>query len=167
MPIQAHNFNRGIVFGREVISLHAEINPSEQRNSDQNVEGVNASQKEVDREEHVRVGPFNAGEGVPFAGKLSYVEFVGVFKVLDHQEHKRKCDRCDQIDHAAFLFAQLHITNGQGNCEGADNQHDRVDPTKCNVQLLVSIDEHFVMPVAEDRVRHEYATEQKNFGQKK
>jgi len=88
MPVKSGHFDRRVVLAGKMIFGGPHQHPNDGGHAGEDVDGVETGHGEIHREEDMGVIPLNPVEGIEFTGKLSEMNFVGVFEIFNNQKYE-------------------------------------------------------------------------------
>jgi hypothetical protein len=97
-------------------------------------------------------------------GNEVVIEFLLVFDDFDAEEDGSQGERSDQEKADEFLFANLRGPDGHGHCQAAQDEHNGVAATECDVERIAADTESGAIGVAVNGVSQEQAAEEQDFG---
>lgn len=103
-----------IVLAAEGAFFGLKHKPKHKPDTYQNVNSVKSRHHVIDAEKDIGFFVCDAFIGIIFTWKNSFLEFVGVFEILDDHKNSGKANRDPQVDDQSFDLIELGRTNGHG-----------------------------------------------------
>src|SRR6266403_5593858 len=168
VPVQADIFYGRVVFRRKTAAQRFFDQPNEQARADEHVQGVEAGHDKVQREEKLGMG-VGAGIGARLeleiqTGNVVLNIFVVILDGLDAKKDGAEDQSGDEEPGERFFPAGLRGPDSHGHGQAAANEDDSVDGAPGESDGFAGFTKNVRISGAVERVGHEQAAEEKNFG---
>src|SRR3984957_13600939 len=168
VPIQTHKIDGGTVFGIESPLKRLLDQPNQEAGADNHVQRVQPGHRKVQGEKELRVSVGANGsarlEIEVQARNVVFDEFLVIFDALDAKKHAAEDQGQDQEDRDELLFAYLCSPDRHCHGQTAANENDGVDRAQRQVDGAAGLAENLGIRRPVERVGHEHAAEEQNFG---